>query len=85
MIINATINGTDVTIIPVGKSQKVGKVRRAHNLERKDYNACYVGGPNANVANVEDLRYSFPETAEVLEAHGVDLDNLSAWIEVHNN
>ena len=79
--VKGIVNSSEVTLYAVERGEKVGSVRRAAGLGF-DAIAILIGGPDADAEDADDYRHSFPETAKLLEANGVDLDNIIAVIEV---
>ena len=83
MKIQATIQGTQVELVPVNKGQKAGKVRRSLGLNfGDDFSVIRIGGMDADALNAQDFEQAFPGAANALKNAGVNLDDLVAVIEI---
>lgn len=78
--VRGTVNGTEVTLYAVEQGERVSQVRRDAGLG-SEVSVIYIGGVNADVDDAADYRHSFPNTADLLEASGVDLNKVIAVIE----
>lgn len=78
--VNATINGTKVTIGVIETGEKPRQVREALGVEIGSNTSTSMRGEDWD--DEQDLEHSFPKTYQALKAAGVNFSTMRGYIEV---